>query len=129
MVKNKHSSEPLRNSRVVQKSVFISDEYSQYLTFNVIIGSNNLTPHQEYSEQQQLNYDLIKSLHDSGLGYRKIANHLNKTETKTIRGNLWKNSNVYSVLKKYKEREKRLALRKKEYKPTIGKMKLEWIKN
>ena len=120
---------PLNHSRVVRKSVFISDEYSQYLTFNVIIGSNNLTPHKEYSEQQQSNYDLIKSLHDSGLGYRKIAHHLNKTEIKTIRENLWKNSNVYSVLKKYKEREKRLTLRKKEYKIIIGKMKLEWIKN
>ena len=35
---------------------------------------------------------------------------------KTIRENLWKNSNVYSVLKKYKEREKRLTLRKRSTK-------------
>ena len=129
MIKLFHQSKLLSHRRVVRKSVFNSDEYSQYLTFNVIIGSNNLTTHQEYSEQQQSNYDLIKSLHDSGLGYRKIAHHLNKTEIKTIRENLWKNSNVYSVLKKYKEREKRLTLRKKEYKIIIGKMKLEWIKN
>lgn len=87
---------------------------SQYLTFNVILGSNNLFPEQEYFSQQKQNYDLIKSLHEKVLEYRKIAHDLNKTEIKTIRGNLWKNSNVYSVLKKYKEREKILALRKKE---------------
>ena len=125
---NPHSNS-FNHGGVVQKSAFISDEYSQYLCFNLIITSNNLIPKSEYTSQQQQNYNLIKSLHNSGLGYRKIAHHLNKIEIKTTRGNFWKNTNVYSVLKKYKEREKRLALRKKEYKPTIGKMKLEWIKN
>ena len=118
-----------RYSRVVLKSTFISDAYSQYLTFNIIIRSNNLIPNKKYSSQQQENYDLIKSLHKKGLGYRKIANHLNATNIKTSRGNPWKNSNVYSVLKKYQEREKRIELRKRYYEPTIGKMKLEWIKS
>ena len=120
----------ISHSRVVQKSVFISDEYSQYLTFNVIIGSNNLTPHKEYSEQQQSNYQLIKSLHDSGLGYRKIAQHLNEKGIKTARGNSWVNTQVFSVIKKYKLRMDRIEnVRQKKYPIEVGKFELQWLKN
>ena len=83
----------------------------------------------EYSKVQQQNYELIKALHESGLGYRRIANHLNAKEIKTKKGNLWKHNNVYSVVKKYKEKQKRIILRNKKYKIVIGKMKLEWLKN
>ena len=129
-IKYKHSSEPISNSGVVQKSVFISDEYSQYLCFNIIIGSNNLSPHQEYTDTQQKNYDLIKSLHDSGLGYRKIAQHLNDKGIKTARGNSWVNTQVFSVLKKYRLRNERINnVRLKEYQMEIGKFELKWLKN
>ena len=37
----------------------------------------------EYSKVKQQNYELIKALHESGLGYRRIANHLNAIEIKT----------------------------------------------
>ena len=40
-----------------------------------------------YSEHQQYLYDTIKELHGKGLGYRKIAHHLNKIEIKTISQN------------------------------------------
>ena len=30
-----------------------------------------------YSDSQPETYNLIKSLHDGGLGYRRIAHHLN----------------------------------------------------
>ena len=59
------------------------------------------------------------------MGYRKIANHLNQLEIKTIKENLWNNTNVYSVLKKYRERKKRLEIRDKNYKPLWGKIKIE----
>ena len=36
------------------------------------------------------------------------------------------NTNVYSVLKKYKEREKRIKIRDKIYKPILYKIELEW---
>ena len=55
VVKFEHSSEPLGNSRVVRKSAQIEDGYSQYLCFNIIIGSNNLIPQKEYSDHQQQN--------------------------------------------------------------------------
>ena len=78
------------------------------------------------SEQEEL-HSIIKSLYDKGLGYRRIANHLNKLEVKTIKGNQWSNSNVYSVLKKYKERKERLILRDKTYKPIWSRTKIKWI--
>ena len=100
------------NSRVVRKSAQIEDGYSQYLCFNIIIGSNNLIPQKEYSDHQQQNYDLIKSLHDSGMGYRKIAQYLNERGFTTEEGHIWKSPNVYSVIKRYLER---LKFRREKY--------------
>ena len=80
------------------------------------------------SEQEEL-HRKIKLLHNEGLGYRRIANHLNQLEIKTIKGKTWNNTNVYSVLKKYKERKERLILRDKDYEPIWSKMKIKWIIN
>ena len=116
--------------RVVRKSIQIEDGYSQYLCFNIIIGSNNLLPQKEYSDHQQQNHDLIKSLHDSGMGYRKIAQYLNEKGIKTARENSWVNTQVFSVLKKYRLRQERIKnVRLKEHKMEIGKFELKWIKD
>ena len=124
-----HLSKTLCDSRVVRKSTQIADGYSQYLCFNIIIGSNNLIPQKEYSDHQQQNYDLIKSLHDSGMGYRRIAQYLNEKGIKTARGNSWVNTQVFSVLKKYRLRQVRIdKVRLKEHKMEIGKFELKWIK-
>ena len=120
----------IRHSGVVRKSAQIEDGYSQYLCFNIIIGSNNLTPLNEYSDHQQQNYDLIKSLHNGGMGYRKIAQYLNEKGIKTARGNSWVNTQVFSVLKKYRLRQERIKnVRLKEHKMEIGKFELKWIKD
>ena len=79
------------------------------------------------SEQEEL-HRKIKLLHNEGLGYRRIANHLNQLEIKTIKGNTWNNTNVYSVLKKYKERQQRLILRDKVYETVWHKMSIVWQK-
>jgi len=72
-----------------------------YLEFSIEIQSNNLTYQgNEYTERQQYLYKLIKSMHDSGLGYRKISRKLNEMNIKTIRGNNWFNTSVSSVLKR-----------------------------
>ncbi len=63
------------------------------------------------------------------MGYRKIANHLNQLEIKTIKGNTWNNTNVYSVLKKYKERQQRLKKRDKDYKTIWSRMEVRWELN
>ena len=82
----------------------------------------------KYSKRQQENYDLIKSLHDDGLGYRKISKILNDKGIKTSRGNTWTNTKVFSVLKRYREREERLELINKEYEPEWGKMEIRSYK-
>ena len=74
-------------------------------------------------------YELIKSLHQSGMGYRRISHYLNERGITTSEGNRWKNTNVYSVFKRYREREERLELRNKRYEPTRSKMWLEYSKS
>ena len=112
------------------KSDYISESYSQYLCFNITIGSNNLTLEQEYTEQQHQNYTLIKSLHDGGMSYRKIAQYLNQQSIKTVRGNSWVNTQVFSVLKKYRLRMDRIKnVRKFDHGVEISKFELQWIKD
>ena len=43
-------------------------------------------------------HERIKSLHDSGKGYRTIAKLLNAENFRTAKNKEWKNSNVYAVL-------------------------------
>ena len=71
-----------------------------HLEFTLEIQSNNLTYQgNPYTEYQQFLYTLIKSLHDKGYGYRRIAHKLNEWNVKTSRGNNWYNTSVSSVLK------------------------------
>ena len=74
-------------------------------------------------------HDLIQSLHESGLGYRKIAKLLNAKKIKTIRGNLWESNQVYSILKRYKERLQRLEFINKEYEMVWSRMKIKYELN
>ena len=97
---------------------FSENEYANYLFYIVSKGCNNLLPLQNpynYSEKQITNYKLIKSLHRSGFGYRKIAKILNERGIKTNNDKYWTNGLVHSVLKRYSERKERLAFRNKEY--------------
>ena len=47
-------------------------------------------------------------MHDSGIGYRRIAYWLNEHGYTTPRGHEFKNTHVFSILKKKKLRDKRL---------------------
>ena len=95
-----------------------------YRTNKLVHYQNN-----KYSKQQQENHDLIQSLRGKGLGYRKISNILNDKGIKTSRGNTWTNAKVFSVLKKFKEREERLELINREYEPVWGKMEMRSFRN
>ena len=99
---------------------------SFYLCFTVTQRTNKLMFHtvKKHSKHQQENYDLIKSLQKEGLGYRKISKLLNERGIKTSKGNTWTNTKVFSVLKRYKEREERLELINREYEPVWGRMKV-----
>ena len=73
---------------------------------------------------------MIKSLHDSGMGYRKIAKYLNEKGIKTARGNTWVNTQVFSVLKKYRLRLERIKnVRQFNHGVEISKFELQWIKD
>ena len=111
---------------------YIPNSFSQYLCFSISFSTNSLVSDRNlhlWSDIQQENHDLIKTLHDEGLGYRKIAKHLNELGIKTIRGNKWKNSTVFSVLKRNRERLKRLKVGEQKSEIEFGKMELVWIKN
>ena len=99
-----------------------------HLEFSLEISSNNLTfGGNEYTKYQQFLYTLIKSLHDKGYGYRRIAHKLNAWNVKTSRGNTWFNSSVSSVLKRKHERDVRIQeIRNKEYPIKIGKFAIKY---
>ena len=104
---------------------FSENEYSNYLFYIVSKRFNNLLPIKNpynYSEQQIVNYKLIKSLYKGGFGYRKIAQILNERGIKTKNDKEWTNGLVHSVLKRYSERKQRLAFRNKVYPLIRGKM-------
>ena len=104
---------------------FSENEYANYLFYIVSKSFNNLLPQQNpynYSQNQIENYKLIKSLHKSGFGYRKIAQALNERGIKTKNDKERTNGLVHSILKRYSERKERLAFRNKEYPLVRGKM-------
>ena len=108
---------------------FPENKYANYLFYIVSKRFNNLSPQQNpynYTQQQISNYKLIKSLHKSGFGYRKIAQILNERGIKTKNDKEWTNGLVHSVLKRYSERKARLAFRDKEYSLVRGKMWKEY---
>ena len=106
-------------------------DYSHFLYFSVSHRTNRFVyPYKDrYSKQQEETHSLIKSLHDSGLGYRKISRHLNKQKITTQKGKKWGANSVYSVLKKYKMRQERLKIMTKDYEPVWSRMEVKWEKN
>ena len=66
---------PLRWNRFVRTGL---EGTIPHLEFSLEIQSDNLTYQgSPYTKYQQLLYILIKSLHDKGYGYRRIAHKLN----------------------------------------------------
>ena len=109
----------------------LTSKYTFYLCFSVKYKTHKLVHYHnlKYSEKQKKLHDLIKSLHDGGMGYRKIAKLLNTKKIKTIRGNIWESNQVYSILKRYKERLKRLEFINKEYEMVWSRMKIKYELN
>ena len=117
---------------VGENSLFFSNRnYSNYLCFTVSIQVNHLNPEYgkgRYTPKQRELYTRIKSLHDGGLSYRKISKHLNDSGIPTHENKRWGSSgnSVYSVLKRYREREERLERRNRKYEPVMSKMWIEY---
>ena len=123
-----HMLNPVCHGRVVRNGEV--DRFSNYLCFTVSVRTNKLIFSPKYSKRQECLHTLIKYLHDEkGMGYRKISNFLNRSGVKTHRGNTFTNSSIHSILKRKKEREKRMIFRNKEYPVKIGKFELKYLRN
>ena len=107
--------------------VGVSDTKSTQIEFTVEVESNDLTCDYEYTDRQFMVYKIIRYLHQEvGLGYRRISTFMNSWGIKTDRGKEWKNTHVYSVLKRFRQREERINnQRKKKFPNTIGTMTLK----
>ena len=133
-VKNKFQSNSIHNCRVVLKHDLTKADFSKheltkrfnvYLNFTVTCRTNSLVYKRELTNKQEEIYELIKSMHDSGLGYRRIAKRLRDMNIKTTRGSVFKNNNVFAVIKRYEERQVRLREeRNRKYEHKWGKMYL-----
>ena len=120
-----HMLNPVCHGGVVSNS-----DYSYYVCFTVSFRTNKLIYSPPYSKRQECLHTLIKYLHDEkGMGYRKISHFLNKSGIKTHRGNTFTNSSIHSILKRKKERDKRMIFRNKEYPVKIGKFELKYLRN
>ena len=124
------------HSRVVLSGENSEPKYSNYLCFVVSVQTNKLMSEYggkyggiAYTESQQQTHDLIKSLHESGLGYRRIAQHLNSKNITTLTGKEWKGNHVFAVLKRYRQREERLSRREEVFEPEISKFEVRWERN
>ena len=80
---------------------------THYLKFSVTVSSNQLWS-RPYSDYQFFLHNKISELRKQGLGYRRISNVLNKEGILTVRGKVFTNSHVHSILKKKNIREERL---------------------
>ena len=78
-----------------------------------------------YSEVQEDTYRIINSYREDGLGYRRIANLLNEQGITTASGKRWSSAFVYSVIKRYSERQERLRIRNLQYPLIYSRMWLE----
>ena len=105
--------------------------YTHYLCFSVSVKTNKfaLKNLDRYSPEQEEVFQKIKSLHDSGLGYRKIATKLNENGLTTHKGKKWGGNSVHMILKRHREREERLEFINREYEPEWGEMKVIWERN
>ena len=132
---NKRSNSQLfSHCRVVSKHELTQADFSKheltkrfnvYLNFTVTCRTNSLVYKRELTSRQEEIYELIKSMHDSGLGYRRIAKRLRDMNIKTARGSVFKNNNVFAVIKRYEERQVRLREeRNRKYEHKWGKMYL-----
>ena len=91
-----------------------------FLLFTIKITASHLKK-TRYNPYQLKLWKIIKEKHDTGMGYRRISDWLNKHGYKTPRGKKFKNNHVFSILKKRKIADERMLRR---YEPIIENLKL-----
>ena len=68
-----------------------------------------------YSEKLLKTDSLINFLNKKGFVYRKNSKNLNPINVRTYNGRTWTGSLVYSVMKRFRERQARLKQKNKKY--------------
>ena len=120
----------IRNCRVVLKCDLKS--HSNYLCFTIHHRTNDLVLRQQVSKRQIIVHQLIKYLHEEeGMSYRRITKFLNRSGIKTHTNKFWgvTGNSVYSVLKRFKEREERMNLENKKYDTEIKDFQIKYLRN
>ena len=109
------------------------NSHSNYLCFTIHHRTNDLVIRNDrVSKKQIITHKLISYLHyEKGWSYRKITKWLNRSGIKTHRGKLWgvSGNSVYSVLKRFKEREDRMNLQNKQYDTEITDFRILYLRN
>jgi DNA gyrase/topoisomerase IV subunit A len=113
--------------------VDLSDKYIYGVRFTIEIRTNSLlrTNLFKWTEKQEVLYFIVIKLYKKHKSYRKVSSILNKRKIKTFKGNTWGKSgkNVYSVLKRYKERTEQLEYLNRKYESEWSSLKLVWSLN
>ena len=91
-----------------------------YLKFSLIIESVELSV-PRYSEYQQFLYDTISDFRKQGWTFRKISDWLNENGHQTLRGKVFTNAHVHSILKNKSIRDDRMN---QDCKTTLSKFEL-----
>ena len=100
----------MNNTRSPSNSVLLLNG-KYYLNINLTTKSQLLyrdNQYSHYNSYQEFLYNLVNTLKDKGLGYRRISHYLNKNGYKTVRGNTFYNSSVHSIIKKGNIRKERI---------------------
>ena len=100
-----------------------SDDIQGFLHFSVSVQTNVLltTP---YSDYQFFLHNKISELREQGLGHKRISNILNEEGVLTVRGKVFTNSHVHSIMKKKNIREQRLN---RKFTTEVSKFKLDYV--
>ena len=109
----------------------INLDSSLHFCFTLSFQSNDLTYLVKYSKRQEMIYKIISYLHnEERMSYRQITKKLNSFNIKTTRNKVFGKSgnSVYSVLKRFKEREERIkTVRQKNFKMKMSNFCIKYL--
>ena len=99
------------------------------ISLTIRVESQLLKGQQSYSSYQKFLYELCLKLKNKGYGYRRISYILNGRGYKSVRGKVFKNGHVQSLLNKGKVRKDRLSSLKShnDYKLKVIDSKLRFL--
>ena len=98
-------SKTLSNCGITSKGRHQNDTQKRYVCLTAIVKVR--IPLYPTSANQSFLYEKIIELKNSGKGYRKIAYWLNDSGYKTPKGHSFKNTHVFSILKKRRLRDEK----------------------